>query len=431
MRFVLKNSVRLQVILWVFLAILLSWVASSAVSYLLVRHQVLAFRQEMLAHPELYPVPIPEPRFRFDDLLLGPQGILQRGFFAHRPSRPAPRGARDSSGERPDPPRARHQPRPTPPESPLIGWILVLLRPGIALAFALGTGIILGRRFTRPLLEVAKGARALQEGQYDYRLPVQGTDEFTEVSRVMNDMAQQVSQHIARVEDDAKRRQQLLADVAHELRGPVMTLCTMSDALESGVADDPARKEHAVGSLVRTSHRLLHLVTDLLQLAKLDLHELPIHRQHVELREIIRACLHTHAAAATQADVTLTSALPKAPVSAYLDPDRLTQVLDNLLDNAINYAKGAEVRVSLEEGASIRLVVADTGPGIPAQHLPFLFDPFYRVDTARSPADGHSGLGLRIARGVIEAHGGTLELMSEEGRGTTVTITLPQVSAKQ
>jgi signal transduction histidine kinase len=111
------------------------------------------------------------------------------------------------------------------------------------------------------------------------------------------------------------------------------------------------------------------------------------------------------------------------------DPVRLSQVLDNLLDNAASHAgEGAEVRVSLRGGPTCTLEVSDTGRGIPEEHMPFLFDPFYRVDTSRSPSGRHAGLGLRICRGLIEAHGGTLELRSEVGAGTTVTIELPAAS---
>jgi signal transduction histidine kinase len=108
------------------------------------------------------------------------------------------------------------------------------------------------------------------------------------------------------------------------------------------------------------------------------------------------------------------------------DPHRLAQILDNLVDNAISHAgPGAQVRVTVEPGDMVKVNVSDTGRGIPAEHLPYLFDPFYRGDAARTPGGRHSGLGLRIARGLAHAHGGDLRIESEEGRGTRATLLLP------
>jgi signal transduction histidine kinase len=107
------------------------------------------------------------------------------------------------------------------------------------------------------------------------------------------------------------------------------------------------------------------------------------------------------------------------------DPNRLSQVIDNLLNNAISYAgEGAQVKIVITPGEKTSIAVIDNGIGIPARHIPYIFDSFYRVDTVRTPGDRHSGLGLRIARGIIEAHNGTLTLQSEQGEGTRVEIIL-------
>jgi two-component system, OmpR family, sensor histidine kinase VicK len=211
------------------------------------------------------------------------------------------------------------------------------------------------------------------------------------------------------------------------LRSPVTTLRTMAQALEDGTASDPERRSRAIGALVRTSDRLLNLVTDLLDLARLDMKELPIHLKDVDVRELAAAAVSAHTVAAAEARIALLPVEAGPPVIVSADPDRLTQVLDNLLENAIRYAGGgSEVRVAVEDGPATRLIVSDNGRGIPAKHLPYIFEPFYRADPVRTPGDSPSGLGLRIARGLIEAHGGELTLASEEAKGTTVVITLPQ-----
>jgi signal transduction histidine kinase len=456
-----KLNVRLQLILSILGIILISWILSAATAYIIMRKDILTLRHVMLADPQRYPEPIPEPRFTFVDVLLGSQSILPRearvppragppppqgGALQPPPSGPMqqrsdgdfqqppppegmgaltgelpPNGVGDGAGQ-PPPPRRQAMPRES--TQPRL-WNTVA-RSLIALGLALGAGLLLARRFTRPLTALTRGARAFRGGQFSYRIAPEGENEFAEVAIAMNEMAEQVAAQIKRLEDDASRRKHLLADVAHELRGPIMTMRTMAGALDEGLADDPERRGRAVQSLVRASDRLLHLVTDLMEIAKLDLGELPLHRQPVDLAELAEGCLHAHVARAQEAGVTLQPLRASGPVMVPCDPDRLAQVLDNLLDNAISYAgDGAAIQVSLAGTGPVLLTVADTGRGIPAKHLPYLFDAFYRADSARSPKDRHSGLGLRITRGLVQAHGGTLTIQSTEGKGTTATVVLP------
>ncbi|MHB9134554.1 MAG: HAMP domain-containing sensor histidine kinase [Armatimonadota bacterium] len=446
MPFVPMRSVRVQMTLFVLLAILLSWMVSGAVSSYLVYQNVSALRQQMLTRPDLYPNPIPPPRITAVEILVGPQQVVPRGL----PPRQTPNGERRNPPPRlderqpgppqpnmdrnppPDNPRGAGQPgidnRPFPRQNPRpirFPWPALLLRAGVALLMALFTGMVMSRRFTRPLTALADGAKAYQAGKLDHRIPLAGEDEFAEVAEAMNGMAQRVSRQISTLEDDAARRRHLLADVAHELRGPVTTMRTMAGALAEGVAADPERHDRAVQSLVRTSDRMLHLVTDLLELAKLDLRELPLHLQPVDLRELAEACVQNHQPAAQQAEIILLPVESGPPLMVQADPDRITQVVDNLLNNAISYAgAGAQIKVQLAAGAQPRLAVTDNGQGISARHLPYVFDPFYRADNARTPGE-HSGLGLRIARGLLEAHGGTLTLESREGEGTRAVLTFP------
>jgi signal transduction histidine kinase len=303
---------------------------------------------------------------------------------------------------------------------------MLLFRASLAVLLALIAGAWMSSRFGRRLQELSKGATAFDEGDFRHRIPETGDDEFTQLAVAMNEMAERVSKQIGGLEEDAGRRRQFLADMAHELRGPVTTIRTMAGAMEDGLAEDPERRNRAVGSMVRASDRLLGLVNDLLQLAKLDLKELPIQPRNIDLWELVSAAVESHSASAGRAGIALDPIEPGPKVNAFADPDRLTQVLDNLLDNALDHAgEGSRVTVSVEGGEVAKIVVADNGRGIPAKDLPYVFEPFYRVDPVRSPEEGHSGLGLRISRGLVEAQGGELTLTSREGAGTTVTITLP------
>jgi len=422
------------------LVIVLSWVLSAGTSSYVAYQRIRALRREMLKNPQSYPVPIPEPGFGVMDFLLGPRPGLQRPGGQEPPPNgrdiPPPwmrSDAKPRHGQNPNAPKVPYGPPPAPkgppPDSRREGdgtlRNLLIVRIAVALILAVVAGKWLSSKFSRRLDELAAGAKAFDGGNLRHRIPQRGEDEFAQVAAAMNTMAERVSGQIERLEDDANKRRQFLADVAHELRSPVATLRTMAGALDDGIADDPDRRKRAIESLVRTSERLLHLVADLLELARLDLKELPIHPRGVELRVLAANAIESLTACAAQAKVTLNPLEQGQPVHGWADPDRLAQVLHNILDNSISHAgEGSEVRIEVLDDPP-RIRITDNGRGIPEEHLANVFEPFYRVDTARTPAQGHSGLGLRICRGLVEAQNGQLALTSEEGKGVCVEITLP------
>jgi signal transduction histidine kinase len=301
-----------------------------------------------------------------------------------------------------------------------------LARMALALVIALLAGAWLSRQFAKPLRALAEGADAMREGKLDTRVSVEGDDEIARVAESLNSLAEKVSGQLGELRDDAERRRHLLADVAHELRSPTATLKAMAQAMRDGVADTPERRERALTAMADTADRMERLVTDLLTLTRLDLRELPLEPRPTDLRALAADLLDARVVAADEAGITLHPVADGAPVLAHVDPHRMAQVIDNLVGNAISHAgRGAEVFVTVEGGDPATINVRDTGRGIAPEHLPYLFDPFYRADAARTPGDSHSGLGLRIARGLVEAHGGTLALASTEGEGVTLTVRVP------
>jgi len=429
--------VRTKLVLAILLTVVLSWILGTGITNYFNYLSLRSLRQQMMDQPGVYGRPIAVPGFDVVQFFLGPAPMLEGPSPGGRRGPPpwalgaAPRAGLQA-GPGPDAPfpagmGARRGHPVVPGPAAQLRWLL--LRLTLAVGFASIAGIWLGRRFTRPLKQLAEGAAAFQSGEFSHQTPASGGDEFAAVAGTMNEMALQVSRQIARLEDDAERRRQFLADVAHELRSPVATLRTMAGALQDGVAEEPERKERAISALVRTSDRLLRLVTELMELAKLDLNELPLHRETVDLRDLAESVMQSREAEAAAAGVKLNSVEPGSSVIAYADADRMTQVLDNLIDNAISYAgAGAEVSVGLGGGDPVRITVSDTGRGIPASDLPKITDSFYRADTARTPSDLHFGLGLSIVRRLAEAHGGSLSVFSEEGRGTEVVVTIPGAS---
>lgn len=454
MRFAPRTNVRVQLALAILIAIILSWILSGGLSNYIGYLHVKAIRQEMLQNPQTYPVAIPAQTFGVREFFLGPQrpshgpppfdsrdrmrpkkppfaniGDMnaKRPMMSQGPDKPG-NIADITHGDRMDSPDRGHEPRDIhAPPSVEIELKLALARLVIAVILAFMIGKYLSTRFTKPLLELSAGASAYHSGNFEYRIPTNGGDEFSDVARAMNEMASRVSVQIGSLEEDAIKRRQFLADAAHELRSPVTTMRTMAGALAEGLASDPQRTARATEALVRTSERLLRLVTDLMELAKLDLKELPLRLVDVDLSNLVTANVQAHMEEARSAGMTLRISEPLPSAVASVDPDRISQVLDNLLNNAISYAgTGTAIDVSMVDGDPVHITIADNGKGIPASHTQRVFDPFYRVDAARNPMDSHSGLGLRITKGIVEAHGGEIKLISTEGKGTTVVIALPK-----
>ena len=216
-----------------------------------------------------------------------------------------------------------------------------------------------------------------------------------------------------------------VSDVSHELRTPLTVIKGTIETLQDGALDDLDARDGFLASMANETERLIRLVNDLLVLTRADAGALNLQRQLVDLGDLARARVEHLAGLAARRDVRL-RVVAESPAPTLADPDRIAQVLDNLLDNAIRHSRpGEQVAVAVAPaGDDLTCSVTDTGPGIPARHLPFIFDRFYRADAARSRGRGGSGLGLSIARALILAHGGHIAAASVEGQGTTVTFRL-------
>jgi two-component system phosphate regulon sensor histidine kinase PhoR len=223
-------------------------------------------------------------------------------------------------------------------------------------------------------------------------------------------------------------RTDFVANVSHELRTPLTAIKGFAETLLSSGFADRERALHFVSIIDRQAERLSRLIDDLLILSDLELGKMPVRRRPVALEPIVREVADLLAEPARRGGLTL--AIDVAPeLQVEGDPDRLTQVVSNLLDNAIKYTPdGGRVRISagaVDAGAAVELAVEDTGAGIPAEDLPRLAERFYRVDKARIRELGGTGLGLSIVKHIVQAHGGALRFESRLGVGTTVTVSLP------
>jgi two-component system OmpR family sensor kinase/two-component system sensor histidine kinase BaeS len=297
---------------------------------------------------------------------------------------------------------------------------LALLAGGLAaLAIAALLAVALINGFTQPLRRLAGAARRIAAGEFTHRVDLTSPSEAAELAISFNHMADTL-------ESDRETRRRLLADIAHELRSPLAVIQGTAQGFIDGVI--PADQEHA--AVIRDEAALLSkLITDLRDLALAESGELRLERAPTDLGELARQAVARALPQAQQGEVTLDLDLQPVP-EVLLDRERTLQIVGNLLDNALKHTpKDGRVTVRVRlAGGRAALRVEDTGPGIPPEHLPHIFDRFYRADVARARGGG-SGLGLAIVKQLAEAQNGTVAVESEPGHGAAFTVAFPAYSS--
>jgi two-component system sensor histidine kinase BaeS len=280
-------------------------------------------------------------------------------------------------------------------------------------------------RILRPIRALTNAAQRMASGDRGARVRIRGGDEVARLGSAFNAMADAV-------ERNEQQRKALVSDVAHELRNP---LANVRGYLE-GAQDDIVRLDGAlVDSLLEETLVLQHLIDDLQDLALADAGRLRVHPEPTDGRALAEQLVAAHRQQAERAGVTL-QAEGDRDASLHADPVRLRQALGNLVANALRYTPaGGTVTVRVHGDPAptgpVEFEVVDTGSGIAAEHLPHLFDRFYRADASRSRDTGGSGLGLAITRHLVEAHGGTIGVASKVGTGTRFTIRIPRAVSRQ
>jgi len=285
----------------------------------------------------------------------------------------------------------------------------------LAVAVATVVALLLAAYLSRPLRRLETAADELSQGELTHRVTVQGPLEVARLGDAFNRMADSL-------EEAEGLRRRLVADVAHELRNPLAAARAQAEGMAEGViVADQARLESVVDDLVHLSA----LVEDLQELAIAEAGHLSYQMADTDLAELTRSELVR--AAGMAPDTVTVEPLPdsvSAPITG--DDRRLTQVMRNLLSNAVRHTANGSIRVTIVSApGEVRLSVTDTGEGIPADELPHIFERFFRADAARASDTGGAGLGLAISRSIIRDHGGDMFAESELGVGTTVGFYLP------
>jgi two-component system, OmpR family, sensor histidine kinase BaeS len=290
---------------------------------------------------------------------------------------------------------------------------------------ALLLGIFLSRTLTRPIRELTQATHAVSEGDLSQQVPIRSNDELGELAQAFNKMSSELSRSV-------NARKQMTADIAHELRTPLSLILGHAEAVHDGVLP-PIRENFEI--IREEATRLEHLVNDLRILSLADAGELSITPQTVEPQRLLQEVASLYQYQAQRKNITLDLDIA-APLSTIeVDPGRMTQVLTNILENALRYTpEGGRIVLSAREMIDqVQLAIQDSGPGLKPADLERIFDRFYRTDASRQrdgDIPGGSGLGLAIAKSIVQAHGGQLSAESEAGNGLKVMISLPKKDGK-
>jgi len=302
--------------------------------------------------------------------------------------------------------------------------------------FALGLSVVvastMARRFTTPLRRLTEASRGLAEGDLSRRVPPSevraGSSELAELAVQFNAMADRVEESVELIRLDRDRSRDFLADVSHELRTPLAALRMFNELLRAGAVDDPEARNEFIESSRQQIERLDWFAQNLLELSKLDSGLVLLDLRPDDLRAAVETAVEQTAAAATRRGVHVELHLPDAPIRIRHDPQRIGQVVANLVANAIKFTpRDGSVTVDLAATlGGARVEVSDTGVGIDPAELPHIFERFYRGSRANEARGSGSGLGLAIVHSIVGMHGGAVEVESRVGSGSRFVVTLPR-----
>lgn len=286
----------------------------------------------------------------------------------------------------------------------------------IALGISVIIAFFLARSVYRPIQRVTGAAEAIAQGQYDQEIPIAGPREVKGLAVAFNQMAKEVKLSQQRLRD-------FVADVSHQLRSPLTSIRGFTQAILDGTASDNDAKSKAAQVIEDESKRMIRQVDELLELSRMQSGQTQMAREPVDIKELLEHCQEIFTMRAEEKGLRLRTEIePLTPVIG--DIDRLEQVFTNLLDNALKHSPaGGEVNIIGRNTTtgSIKITVADSGPGIPPEQLPHVFERFYQAGEVRTGI----GLGLAIAREIVLAHGGKIEVSSTPGKGAEFIVRLP------
>jgi signal transduction histidine kinase len=305
----------------------------------------------------------------------------------------------------------------------LLATVLLLFAGGIAMS----VGYFLSAALTDRIVNLSQAAEEVAKGRFAARAVVAGNDEMARLARTFNQMAGQLETAAKRQSELDMLRRNLIAWAGHDLRTPLASIRAIVEALADGVVEDPDTVHRYLNTAQREIRSLSLLIDDLFELAQIEAGGLHLELRPNSLSDLISDTIESFSELAARQEVALDASAEPGVDPVLMDARQIGRVLANLLGNALRHTPaGGTVQVqAARTGEHVLVKISDTGEGMGAEDLPHIFERFYRAEKSRSRATGGAGLGLAIAKGIVEAHGGQIDVESATGQGTRFSFTLP------
>ena len=305
----------------------------------------------------------------------------------------------------------------------MLATVLLLFAGGIAMS----VGYFLSVALTDRIVTLNGVAKEIARGELSARVPVIGNDEMASLARAFNDMAAQLEAADRNQRELDMLRRNLIAWAGHDLRTPLASIRAIVEALADGVVEDPETVERYLHTAQREIRSLSLLIDDLFELAQIEAGGLRLELAPNSISDLISDTMESFSELAARQDVALEGSAEPGVDPVVMDAQQIGRVLSNLLGNALRHtSSGGIVQLHASRAdEGVRVQIKDTGEGIGAEDLPYIFERFYRGEKSRNRTTGGAGLGLAIAKGIVEAHGGEIGAESPPGEGACFFFTLP------
>lgn len=297
----------------------------------------------------------------------------------------------------------------------------------IVLLLIVGVSTLISRRIAKPMEQIAQRVGEIRSGNFTEHIEVHSNDEIGQVARAVNELMDKLQSDIVELKKLQRVRSEFLGNVSHELRTPIFTVQGHLETLLNGALEDPRVNREFLQKAYQHTLRLHALLEDLIEISRIESKEMSMSFRYFPLGDLLKQVVAEKQPMAEQREIHLQSKpTDDSGIDVLGDEDRIRQVMDNLIDNAIKYTnRGGSVDVGYEvHDRSVVVSVSDTGSGIEKDHIPRIFERFYRVDKDRSREAGGTGLGLAIVKHIVEAHGSKVDVSSEVGKGSKFSFVL-------
>ena len=308
------------------------------------------------------------------------------------------------------------------PHDLLLAIVLLIFASGMAMVL----GYFLSSTITERIHLLKDAAEKLAQGELETRVPVQGNDEVSVLANSFNQMAEKLQVADKKQRDLDNMRRDLIAWVSHDLQTPLASMRAILEAVSDGVVDDPETVKRYLHTAQRDVSNLSALIDDLFQMAQLDAGGFPLNKDKSSLSDLVSDTLESFTELANQQSIVLEGNVELDVDPVTMDTQAIGRVLNNLIGNALRHSSQGRVSVWVRRSTlGVEVTVSDTGEGIREDDLQHIFERFYRGEKSRNRGTGGAGLGLAIARGIVNAHGGDIKVESQIGKGTQFTFYIP------